>query len=110
MEVAVLAIIFGSIFGVFYLYFSTRNKERLALIEKGADASIFNIGKRGSSWKIVVMNLAFILMGIGIGALIGSLISEYTTLNDGAIAAVIFFMAGLGLYVGYTQTKKELEK
>ena len=41
MEVAVLAVIFGSIFGVFYLYFSTRNKERLALIEKGADASIF---------------------------------------------------------------------
>jgi hypothetical protein len=44
MEVAILAVIFGSIFGVFYLYLSTRNKERLALIEKGADASIFMKG------------------------------------------------------------------
>jgi threonine dehydrogenase-like Zn-dependent dehydrogenase len=53
MEIAIMAIIFGSIFGVFYLYISSRNKERLALIEKGADASIFNIGKRaGSSWKV----------------------------------------------------------
>ena len=40
-EVAVLIIIFGTIFGIAFLYFSTRNKERLALIEKGADASIF---------------------------------------------------------------------
>lgn len=45
-EVAVLAVIFGTFFGIFYLFFSTRNKERLALIEKGADAKIFNIGRK----------------------------------------------------------------
>ena len=59
MEVAVLAIIFGSIFGVFYLYFSTRNKERLALIEKGADAKIFASGKGQSSFgKVFILNIA----------------------------------------------------
>jgi len=110
MEVAILAIIFGSIFGVFYLYFSSRNKERLALIEKGADASIFNIGKRsGSSWKVIVINLACLVVGIGIGALLGSIIDEYTNLHEGAVVGVIFIMAGLGLYVGYTQTNKALE-
>jgi len=110
MEVAILAIIFGSIFGVFYLYFSSRNKERLALIEKGADASIFNIGKRsGSSWKVIVINLACLVVGIGIGALLGSIIDEYTNLHEGAVVGVIFIMAGLGLYVGYTQTSKALE-
>ena len=31
--------LFIVIFGICYLFFSTRNKERLALIEKGADAS-----------------------------------------------------------------------
>jgi len=111
MEVAILAIIFGSIFGVFYLYFSSRNKERLALIEKGADASIFNIGKRsGNSWKVIIINIAFLAIGIGIGAFLGSIIDEYTSLHDGAIVGVIFIMAGLGLYVGYTQTKKALEE
>ena len=44
--VAVLAVIFGTFFGIFYLYFSTRNKERLALIEKGVDAKIFMLRRR----------------------------------------------------------------
>lgn len=112
MEIAVMAIIFGSIFGVFYLYISSRNKERLALIEKGADASIFNLGKRaGSSWKVIVLNLAFLLMGIGLGVFIASLLDTYTTLDEDAIyPALIFLMAGLGLYVGYTQTSKALQE
>lgn len=110
MEVAILAIIFGSIFGVFYLYFSSRNKERLALIEKGADASIFNIGKRsGNSWKVIIINIAFLAMGIGVGTFIGSVIDTYSNLHEGAIVGVVFIMAGLGLYAGYTQTKKALE-
>ncbi|GGI57085.1 DUF6249 domain-containing protein [Winogradskyella haliclonae] len=112
MEVAILAIIFGSIFGVFYLYFSSRNKERLALIEKGADASIFNIGKRaGSSWKVIVINLAFLLMGIGLGVFIANILDTYSSLDDEAVyPAMIFLMAGIGLYVGFTQTRKALDK
>lgn len=112
MEVAVLAIIFGSIFGIFYLYFSTRNKERLALIEKGADASIFALGKKtGSSWKVVIINLACLLIGIGLGVFLATILDEYTTLDsDGIYPALIFTMAGIGLYVGFTQTKKALDE
>jgi hypothetical protein len=102
---------FAAIFGIVYLYFSTRNKERLALIEKGADASIFNIGKRsGSSWKVVVLDISFLLMGIGLGIFIAHLLETYSALDDDAVyPAMIFLMAGLGLYVGYTQTKKALD-
>lgn len=112
MEIAIMAIIFGSIFGVFYLFISSRNKERLALIEKGADASIFNIGKRaGSSWKVIVMNLAFLLMGIGLGVFIANILDTYTSLNGEAVyPATIFFMAGAGLYLGFTQTNKALKE
>jgi len=111
MEVAIMAIIFGSIFGVFYLFISSRNKERLALIEKGADASIFNIGKRaGSSWKVIIINLAFLLMGIGLGVFIATLLDSYTNLESDAVyPALIFLMAGLGLYAGYTQTSKAVD-
>ena len=111
MEVAILAIIFGAIFGVFYLYISSRNKERLALIEKGADASIFNLSKKaGSSWKVIVLNLAFLLMGIGLGVLLASILDQYSSLNDDAIyPALIFLMAGLGFYVGFTQTRKAVD-
>ncbi|WP_179345993.1 DUF6249 domain-containing protein [Winogradskyella ursingii] len=110
-EILIPLSLFAAIFGIVYLYFSTRNKERLALIEKGADASIFNIGKRsGSSWKVVVINLAFLLMGIGLGVFVANILDTYTSLDENAVyPAMIFLMAGLGLYVGYSQTKKALD-
>lgn len=110
-EILIPISMFAAIFGIVYLYFSTRNKERLALIEKGADASIFNIGKRsGSSWKVVVLNIAFLLMGIGLGIFIANILDTYTGLNEDAVyPSMIFLMAGVGLYVGYTQTKKALD-
>lgn len=110
-EILIPLSLFAAIFGIVYLYFSTRNKERLALIEKGADASIFNIGKRsGSSWKVIVLNLAFLLMGIGLGIFIANILDTYSNLDDDAVyPSMIFLMAGVGLYVGFTQTKKALD-
>ena len=110
-EILIPISFFLAAFGIVYLYLSTRNKERLALIEKGADASIFNLGKRaGSSWKVIVLNLAFLLMGIGLGVFIANLLTTYTSLNEDAIyPALIFLMAGIGLYVGFTQTKKHVD-
>ena len=31
-ELIIIPVIFGAVFGVFYLYFSTRNKERLEIL------------------------------------------------------------------------------
>ncbi|GGH01299.1 hypothetical protein GCM10011416_20000 [Polaribacter pacificus] len=121
--VVVLAVIFGTIFGVFYLFFSTRNKERLALIEKGVDAKIFMSGerKKGSSTfaKVFILNLALLAMGIGVGILIGSFLNYYfgysgpwgdrpSNYIDGDIfyTASIFLSAGAALFIGFTMTKK----
>ena len=107
-ELIIIPIIFGAIFGVFYLYFSTRNKERLALIEKGADASIFIKGKRHAApiWKVLILNFALLLMGIGLGIFIASLLETYTTLDSDAVyPATIFLMAGIGLFIGFNLTK-----
>jgi hypothetical protein len=108
MEALIVFIIFGSIFAIAYLYFSTRNKERLALIEKGADATIFVRGKQQTApiWKVFILNIALLFMGIGIGVFIASLLDHYTTLdNDAVYPATIFLMAGIGLYVGFSMTK-----
>ena len=76
--------LFIIIFGIFYLHYSTRNKERLALIEKGADASIFFSAKAAQKrstvplWKVLILNLAVLLMGIGAGIFIGSILEAYT--------------------------------
>ncbi len=44
-EFIVMPLLIAAFFGIFYLHYSTRNRERMALIEKGADASIFVKGK-----------------------------------------------------------------
>jgi len=100
--------LFLVIFGITYLYLSTRNKERLALIEKGADASIFMKGNQRTApiWKVLILNLALLLMGIGTGAFIALLLTTYSSLNDHAVyPATIFFMAGVGLLTGFNMTR-----
>lgn len=111
-EILIPISLFLVVFGIIYLYLSTRNRERLALIEKGADASIF-MGRNSSSTsfsKIALLNLALLLMGIGLGVFVALLLSTYTSLDEGALyPATIFTMAGAALLVGFNMTKK-LEK
>lgn len=107
-ELIIIPIIFGTIFGLFYLYFSTRNKERLALIEKGADATIFVKGRRYAApiWKVLILNVALLLMGIGIGIFIASLLHYNLGVEEEvAFPGTIFLMAGIGLFAGFTLTK-----
>ena len=107
-EILIPISMFLALFGVVYLYLSTRNKERLALIEKGADATIFMKGKSHTApiWKVLILNLALLLMGIGLGTFLASLLDNYTSLDEDAVyPATIFFMAGVGLFVGFNMTK-----
>ena len=107
-EILIPISFFVAVFGIVYLYFSTRNKERLALIEKGADASIFALGKRHTApiWKVLIVNLALLLMGIGVGIFITAILHYNMGVDeDVAYPGTIFLMAGVGLFAGYTLTK-----
>lgn len=123
MEVAIVFMfLFAVIFGIFYLFYSTRNKERLALIEKGVDAKIFMQGERKKStltWRVIILNFALLAMGIGVGVLLGALLSSmfgysgtWANRPDNAIDSEVFFVssificAGAALFVGFNLTKK----
>jgi len=111
-EVLIPLSFFLMIFGIVYLIYSTRNRERLALIEKGVDASIFLQAREKGipMWKIFVVNLAFLLIGCGVGIFIALLITTYTSLQDGAVyPSIIFIMAGIGLLLGF-RNAKDLDK
>ncbi|MBA6155266.1 hypothetical protein H3Z83_01825 [Tenacibaculum sp. S7007] len=107
-EIFIPISMFAAIFGIVYLYFTTRHKERLALIEKGADASIFMSGKKSSSFgRFFILNLSLLLMGIGLGVFLALLLDTYTAMDEDAIyPACIFFTGGLGLFAGFNLTKK----
>ena len=99
-------IVFASIFGVFYIFLSTRNKERMALIEKGADASLFQTKKTHRS--NLTLKFGMLAVGIGIGILVASLIETYTVMDEEvAYPSMIFLFGGLFLVANAMIEKKD---
>jgi hypothetical protein len=113
-EVLIPLIFFGALFGIAYLHYSTRNKERLALIEKGVDATIFVKGKREHAapiWKVLILNIALLLMGVGVGIFIASILHyNLGVVEEVAYPGTIFLMAGIGLFTGFRLTLNLEEK
>ncbi len=103
--ILIVFIVFSCLFGVVYVYFTTRNKERLALIEKGADAKLFNSGKKHGFGQ-VVLNLGLLAIGIGIGVLVGAMLNQGGMEEGVAFTASIFIFGGLGLLSGFFINRK----
>ena len=103
VEILIPLIVFSSIFGVLYTFLTTRNKERLAMIEKGADPSVFSIQRKRLGIKI-----GLLAMGIATGVLMGQLIAHLTTMDgEPATISMIFLWAGAGLVLDHYLAKKE---
>lgn len=98
-DILVPLIVFATFFGMFYVFFTTRNKERMAMIEKGVDAKLFYTGRK--SGGMVALYLGLLAIGIGIGVVLGNLL-EMNGMNENvAYPAMIFICGGLGLLGGF---------
>ena len=103
---------FATVFGIMYVFFSTRNKERMALIEKGADASLFNTGKADRktftwSWNKFTLKVGMLFMGIAVGIIMGAVLSNAGVLDANAMyPSMIFFFGGLSLVLFYVIDRK----
>lgn len=99
-EILVPFIFFASVFGIVYLFLSTRHRERMALIEKGADASLFHTGKSSTSRRLIILNIALTLIGIGLGITLAIFLYSATGMEE-VYPASIFTMAGIGLLASF---------
>ncbi|MGE5420790.1 MAG: DUF6249 domain-containing protein [Chloroflexota bacterium] len=109
MEVLVAFIaFFATVFGIMYLFYTTRNKERLALIEKGADASLFDIKSVSSfSWGKLSLKLGMLAIGIALGILVGAMLTYGGMLDEDInYASMIFLFGGLALVLFYFVDRK----
>jgi hypothetical protein len=102
----VSAIVFGFAYATIKLFI--RRKERMALIEKGADAPLFD---PKPSTNILALKFGLLFIGVAIGLLLGSLLVELTTLNDeAAYFSMVFLFGGIGLVVSHFLEKKEIRE
>ena len=102
--VLVLTIIFGAIIAIVYL--SIRKKERMAMMEKGVDASVFFTPKKGNSYAL---KYGLLLIGVALGILIGNILattSAFMYEKEAAYFSMIFLFGGLALVIYYFMAKK----
>ncbi|MBK6639954.1 MAG: hypothetical protein IPG39_01325 [Bacteroidetes bacterium] len=105
-EILIPITFFLSLFGVLYVYFNTRHKERMSMIEKGADASLFQ-SKKG--YSNASMRFGMFLIGIALGILTGNILTETTSLQEEvSYFSMIFLFGGMSLvsYYMFIERKK----
>ena len=92
-EILVPFIVFSAMFGSLFVYLTTRNRERLAMIEKGIDPRTFK-----PTFDRLGIKIGLLAGGIALGVLMGQLISHTTGMYiDMAVFSMIFLFGGLGL-------------
>lgn len=103
----------ATVFGSYYYYLFTRNKERMALIESGADASLFQAEpskrKRHPAYSIALV-IGMMAMGVGFGLLLAVIIQQTMDIHRSMEAALymsnIFLFGGLGLVTSFLTLRK----
>lgn len=96
--------LFAMMFGIVYVI--VRRKERLAMIEKGTDPSIFENGNKSP----VSLKWGMLFVGIGVGILLGKIFAAYSCLGDEAsMFSMICLFGGLSLVI-FHFVERSMEK
>jgi|SRR5690554_4648361 len=96
---------FLAIFAILYVYWTTRTKERLALIDKGMDAGIF----KSQPSKFILLKWGIFLIGASIGVISGYFLSKYINETVAYFSTILLF-GGIGLLVAYFITHKLIKE
>lgn len=103
--VLVLMVIFGGIVAIVYL--GIRRKERMAMLEKGVDASVFMSVQKGKNEYSLKYGL--LLIGVALGILIGSYLAStapFYGAPEAAYFSMIFLFGGIALLLNYFIARK----
>lgn len=92
------------LFGTSYYYFTTRHKERLALLEKGLPPTAFD---RPGAYLPLILLLGILCLGLAAGIAAGAFLRALPLANsqEYAYPVAIFFFLGVSLVVAYLVLK-----
>lgn len=101
----ILTVIFGFIFAIIYI--GIRRKERMALLEKGVDASFF-ISKQTNT---ITLKLGMLFVGIAVGVILGEVLYVNSHMHESvSYFSMIFLFGGLSLIINYFIERKGVKE
>ena len=105
--IPIIAIIsnFAAIIIWVYLYYTSRHRERMALIERGVDASIFKVNQDPTT----ALKYGIVLVLAGIGVLMGYLLESIGLPAFVAYFSMILIFSGTGLVGFYSYAQKKFQ-
>jgi uncharacterized membrane protein YkgB len=98
---------FSSTIILIYMFFSSRHKERMALIERDKDASIFQVPQRQRHGALKV---GVVTIMIGLGILAGHLMSLAGLDEVVAYFSMILLFGGTGLIFFYVYLQRKIKQ
>ena len=103
-EVLITIVIFGALFGIAYVFLVTRHRERMAMLERGVDASVFAPPRQPYS---LTLKFGMLFVGIALGILAGyGLHQSYGLAEEVAFGAMVFLLGGLSLIANFLIERK----
>lgn len=106
VEIIIPISFFLTVFGVTYIIYSTRHKERMAMIENGIDADFMKPSKKKGS----LLKNSLITIGASIGMFVGYILEDFAGFDE-----IIYFIStalfsGISLFVYYFIEKEKKEE
>ncbi len=97
---------------VFISYFTSRNRERMAMIEKGLTSeeikAMYARDVKRDPLQSLKWGLLFLLAGIAI--MLGNFLHDYYGVDGGVVFGMVILFAGIGLVAFYAIAAKKMNQ
>ena len=98
---------FAAIFGILYVYFMTRHRERMFMLEKNIPSSTFRSIHQSN---ILTLKYGLLATGVAIGIVMGAVVKNLGYDKSVSFLAMIFLFGGIALIISHFITRNYAQK